>query len=373
MDRVIITHCGRALARSAARSRLPVHVIDCFADQDTKAHARSVQKIPQCGYGFARGELTRALTRLTGSSDDLTLLPCSGFESDPDMLTRLATVVPCLGNSSETIRRCKTPEAWSALLTELAIPHPPTSRNPDDIAAPRLIKTAGAMGGGHIRTWTQTGDYAPDRQYIQAFIPGRAMSAVFIADGERHVIIGYNALFSAPARAPRPFLFTGAVTVPAPAAPISRHISACLDKLVPALSLIGLCGADFIVDKHNQAILLEINPRPPATFELHEDKSTLFASHVQACRGTLPQRQPPAMTKHNAMRVLYADHITRITEPIAWPSWSANHPAQHTLIDSGDPICTLFASAADHATATRLLHQREKIIRHRLTRFHAPA
>ena len=373
MDLVIISHSGRALALSAARSHLPAHVIDCFADQDTRAHARSVRKVPQSGEGFARRQLTQALTHLAESSDDLVLLPCSGFEADPDMLTLLATLAPCLGNSADTVRRCKTPETWSALLTGLAIPHPPVSRNPDDIAPPRLIKTVGAMGGGHVRPWTQASHYAPDHQYIQAYIPGKAMSAVFIADGERHTIIGYNALFNAAAHRPQPFIFTGAITIPAMAAPISRRINAYLSQLVPALSLMGLCGVDFILDQHNQIILLEINPRPPATFELHEHTPALFDLHLHACRGTLPQPPPPITAAHNAMRILYADHNLHLTAPITWPSWSANRPDQDTHIAAGEPICTLFASAADGNTASRLLNQREKITRRQLARFHLVA
>ena len=53
------------------------------------------------------GNSTQALTHLAESSDDLVLLPCSGFEADPDMLTLLATLAPCLGNSADTVRRCK--------------------------------------------------------------------------------------------------------------------------------------------------------------------------------------------------------------------------------------------------------------------------
>ena len=365
MNIAVIAYCGRAMAVSAARCQMPVHVIDCFADQDTVACARAVQRVPQSGYGFARRELEDAVIQLSGKNKDLILLPCSGFESNPDALARLAALAPCLGNTAETIRQCKSPGEFFTLLAELSIPHPRTSGNIDDIDAPCLIKTIGAMGGGHIRQWTENGAYDPDCEYLQEFISGRAMSVLFIADGERHEIIGFSELFTGAGS----FLFSGAVTVPVMSQSLSGRINAYLGALVPRLSLAGLCGADFILNGGGEPVLLEINPRPPATFVLHEDKQALFKAHVDACRGDLPAQQIAGAARYNAMRVLYADDAICIAANIDWPSWSANKPVEGTGIYTGDPVCTVYASANDRSQALARLHQREKMMRDQWSRF----
>ncbi|MGH8591262.1 MAG: hypothetical protein ACREXX_18675, partial [Gammaproteobacteria bacterium] len=55
---------GRALARSAGRAGIPVHVLDLYADRDTRDLARSVSRIGSIATGFSADRLLEGLHRI---------------------------------------------------------------------------------------------------------------------------------------------------------------------------------------------------------------------------------------------------------------------------------------------------------------------
>jgi predicted ATP-grasp superfamily ATP-dependent carboligase len=123
----------------------------------------------------------------------------------------------------------------------------------------------------------------------------------------------------------------------------------------------GLIGVDLVIAK-NRAWVLEINPRYSSSAEIVERVcgESLIAAHVAACGGELPPtpRKPGAagMPSHGKI-VLYAKRPCTISDrffewAMAQSSITTEHcrladiPAEGQELSPGQPVLTLFASAA---------------------------
>jgi predicted ATP-grasp superfamily ATP-dependent carboligase len=152
-----------------------------------------------------------------------------------------------------------------------------------------LMKRSGGAGGAHVR---YAGESRPPADaYHQRFEHGRTLSVLFLADGERALVLGANRQWTASARPDRPFLYGGAVGGVSLPPAVDRDIHRRLDALVAATGLVGLNGLDFIL-QGTRWLVLELNPRPTATAELYDPDypQGLFGWHLRACRGSLPAR-----------------------------------------------------------------------------------
>jgi predicted ATP-grasp superfamily ATP-dependent carboligase len=135
-----------------------------------------------------------------------------------------------------------------------------------------------------------------------------------------------------------------------------------LDGLVDALELVGLNGLDFML-QDEQVNVLEINARPPATLDLYDADfaSGLFASHLQACRGTLPFESVESNIVR-ASAVVYADAPLVISPKLSWPLYAADIPRVGTCIGRGAPVCTVQAEGRDFARVkSEVLRRRNRI------------
>jgi predicted ATP-grasp superfamily ATP-dependent carboligase len=123
------------------------------------------------------------------------------------------------------------------------------------------------------------------------------------------------------------------------------------------MPLVGLNSADFVVD--GDAIqLLEVNPRPGATFDLFEpEASSLFALHVDACRGTLPT-SVPSYRGAMAGAIIYAKRDMAAAPALDWPEWTADRPPAGTRIGNEQPVCSVFARGETATEARQLVEQR---------------
>lgn len=351
---LVIAQSGRALAASAAQANIKTHVIDRFADEDTRCYASSTRKISGNITGLDSGELLSALDEYL----DKTLAGVvigSGLESNPGILDIIGAKIALLGNEAECVRNCKDPVLLSGLLDALGIPHPDTRLSPAGCSGDWLVKIAGATGGQHISSLVNLKERSQD-QYFQEYIPGRSISVVFIANGKQAQLIGLNETW---ARAPQDhdFTYSGAVTIP----DLENHFVRTIDRtvaiLVKQLGLAGLCGVDIIIDANGQCNVLEINPRPPATFELHEQQTSLFYAHIMACNGQLIPL-PQADITFRGHEIIYAP--VEFSIPLtAWPEWVADRPGTGLRIASGEPICTILAAAGSKDEVRKILDQRK--------------
>jgi predicted ATP-grasp superfamily ATP-dependent carboligase len=362
---LIAAASGRALAASARRAGYAPLVTDFFGDEDTIAAAQAHVRIrPHNGRSMDPDQLIAAFHALAATHDPSGAVCGTGFEDRPDVLARIAQHWTLIGNSPAVVERIKNPSFLAALCERCGIPHPDTRPDAPKDAAGWLAKRSGGAGGTHIRI-AAGGRTASEAYYFQRRVSGDPVSALVLADGHSAMVLGFSAQWSSPAPE-QPFRYGGAVQ-PAPLAPeTAGALTSAVQQLTSLISLVGLNSFDFLVDGH-EFHLLEINPRPGATLDIFEPPggASLFAMHVEACRGILADTSP-TYGRAAASAIVYADHdISRIPF-LNWPRWVGDRPIAGSSISAQSPLCTVFASAATAALARKLVDQRARAILARL-------
>ncbi|PWC71006.1 ATP-grasp domain-containing protein [Azospirillum sp. TSH58] len=354
-DIVVAALSARALAAAARRAGRRPASVDLFADLDTGQIAGPCLRLPSGALRLEPAPLRDALARA-----DLRGLPLvygAGFEDDPALLARLAEERPLLGNRPEVVARVKDPFRFAATLARLGIPHPSVAPAWDGSPGDHLLKRIGGSGGAHI-TPASTAEAKPGC-YVQRRVAGHALSVLFLADGDRAVIVGLSRQWTAPT-ATSPYRYGGAAGPWRCPERWTRTLPATISRLAAAFELVGLNSADFLVTG-SAPQLLEINPRPGATLDVFDrpPMPPLLGLHLDACAGRLPGRLP-VLTGCRAAAVLYADSPTRIEADRRWPVWTADRPAAPAAIGRGEPICTVFGDGPSAGAARRHAERRQR-------------
>ncbi|MFT5425872.1 MAG: putative ATP-grasp superfamily ATP-dependent carboligase [Gammaproteobacteria bacterium] len=340
---LIISQSGRALAASAKRAEIDVHVIDLFADEDTVVNSLSNYSAT----GFSGGNNSEALIEIVDQyikhHPDLSIVIGSGFEDNLELLAELEQRFTLIANHSSTVRQIKDPVIFFDRLEKLSLPFPEYFT--DRPSAPKSIllqKTIGGAGGGHIsldkKKVALTSSY-----YLQAYIEGRNYSATFLADGKSFYFLGFNETWVCDKKSD--FTFAGAVSNVSLPNKLSEEVTDAIRQLVLSFNLHGLCSLDFIVeDETGQYLILEVNPRPTATFELYENQRGLFVQHLAAFDGLMTKPEL-SQGQSRALGVLYAEES--ITMPLLeWPDWVTDRPKPGKKITKGEPVCTIHAEGS---------------------------
>jgi predicted ATP-grasp superfamily ATP-dependent carboligase len=351
---LIISQSGRALAASANHAGIDTHVIDLFADEDTVEHTLSNTSVT----GFSGGNNSETLINLVAECESnnpgLCVIIGSGFEECPELLTQLEQRFSVIGNHSSVISQLKDPSVFFKKLEELSLPHPEYITDVTQaLSGDFLIKTMGAAGGGHIR------HYKKDKSltstcFLQSFLRGKNYSATFLADGQSFHVLGFNETWVC--RDNSDFTFAGAVSNVSLPDELRQQVAAAIRHLVVEYKLKGLCGMDFIVEESGQYSILEINPRPTATFELYETQESLFPQHIAAFRGEMT---PPELDQRmsRALGLLYAGKSITIPR-LDWPDWATDRPGVGKQIAKGELVCTVHAEGSDVENVKQQLNTR---------------
>jgi predicted ATP-grasp superfamily ATP-dependent carboligase len=345
---------ARPLAASARRGGFAAALLDLFADADTRALGYPFRNVCRDdALRFDTGRLLAAAGELAPPGRCAGVVLGAGFEADTGLMARLAAGRRLLGNSPETVRALKDPALLFPLLGRLGVPHPETRVAPPADPAGWLAKRRGGAGGTHV----VPASAAPrgDDVYYQRFQAGRSLSVLFLADGRRALVVGWNEQWAAgPAT---PYLYGGGMASAAPAR-LEAEIAAALDRIVAETGLTGLNGLDFIAgDGGWQAI--EINPRPTAALEYYDADwpRGLLAAHVEACGGRLPAARPPA----GALRghaIIFAARRVAVRPGFRFPAGCRDIPNPGTVIPPRGPVCTVHAEAAKADDVRRLIQNR---------------
>ena len=362
MDRetpvLIAAASGRALAAGARRAGYVPLVADGFGDQDTLAQAGGHVRVD-----FMRpingDRLIAALQALSDGRDCAGIVCGSGFEDRADLLGTIGRRWPLLGNRPETIARVKDPLEFAATCRAAKIPHPETSLVPAADLGGWLIKRIGGAGGWHVAPADKSQARDADT-YFQRRVKGQPVSVLLLCDGGRALALGFTAQWTAPTQR-HPFRYGGAVR-PAPLSyDIEQALVAALNRFVAITPLVGLNSADFVVDC-DAFQLLEVNPRPGATFDLFEPESaSLFALHIDACKGMLPA-SAPSYRAAMAVAIVYAERDIAATPALAWPEWTTDRPTPGSRIDADQPVCSVFARCETAHEARQLVEERSAMV-----------
>lgn len=332
-------------------------VLDYFADRDCAQQAVACRAVvSRRALRFDARALLAAAATLAPAARTKGLVYGSGFEGRTSLLRRLAARRRLFGNPPEVVEAIKDPAVFFPMLDRLGMAHPETRLTPPSDAAGWLVKRTGGAGGVHVRQAGPGRSWAG--RYFQRFQPGVPLSALFLADGQRACVLGFNRQWTTAARAELPYQFGGAVGGIALPRRTAAEIIAGLDRLVAATGLVGLNGVDFLL-AHGAWSVLEVNPRPTATFELYDPDYPrgLFDRHLRACEGELPSRLPTPRACR-AVAVAHAAQSWSAPPDFSFPRWCRDLPQAESRLAPGDPVCTVHARAADARLAALLARRR---------------
>jgi predicted ATP-grasp superfamily ATP-dependent carboligase len=335
---------------------------DAFCDADTRQAAARAIQVDYARGGFEAADLRKKLFPLLSQADGFVY--GSGFETQTQLLEEIGRLCPLLGNTAETVRITKDPGRFFSLLFSLGIPFPEISLSPPLRNAGWLRKFIGGSGGMHVAPAGQSDDKGC--YYYQRLVPGKPNSLLFLADGKRARVIGYNEQLLAPT-AEMSYRYGGAVSQAELPEAVRKGLLQAAQQLTAKLELRGLNSLDCMVDGDRFAVL-EINPRLSASFALYDSETQrawLFEAHLRACAGELLQDFPAEAAQ--AHLIYYAPFDLAIPARMAWPEWVADVPPGTTRIKAGEPVCTVTAAALTASEAMTLAQTRVAELKQRIT------
>lgn len=349
------------MANSAKKAGYKVGVIDAFLDEETVSVSSLAFKATYSyQFGFDIVELERLIKQ---KFLDSIVVVGSGFEINPGQIDYISKYASVLSNSTETINTVKHPKSLENLLNEEFIRYPFTTfqRNECGDNKTFLLKEIGAMGGGHVQRKSQLSNIQPlvnKNFYYQKFIEGNVFSAVFLANRDRATLIGLNQHLKSNQFSDQPFLYEGAISVVLKNQKDVNKVNAIINKITKKISLVGLCGVDFIIDEYGVMFVIDVNPRPPSTFELHESKQSLFAAHLACFQGDLIHYLSDNNKYSRGHAIYYAKEDTIINEELNWPEWVKDRPLRKQTIAAKNPICSIFAEGDSETQVENILYKR---------------
>jgi predicted ATP-grasp superfamily ATP-dependent carboligase len=339
----------RALAASAARAGYRVTAVDAFGDLDLRAVARVIRVRSAAGNRFD----APAAARLAQDVPADFVAYTSNLENHPIEVARLASGRRLLGNPPEVLTRVRNPIELMRALRRHGFPTPETRATPADTARTRWLLKSRRSGGGHgVSVWRR-GSVVPRSGYLQERIEGIPGSVVFAANGRDSVVLGCSRQLVGDVRfGAHGFRYCGSLLAGRTTRVFPRQLeivetaSEMARVAAREFGLVGLNGIDFIA-RHGVPYPVEINPRYSASMDLLERVHgfSLFQAHAGACEGTLPDPLPLADVTHGKAIVFARRHVV-LGNTGPWVGHASfgdvPHPGEH--IESGRPICTVFAS-----------------------------
>lgn len=349
---VIAAISSRAYVQAAVEACFEVIAIDCFADIDTQLIAKQVIQIEAHEGQFDAKQLLNALNQLN-LNDCIGFAYGAGCEAQPDLLNEIALILPIIGNHPEVIKQCKQPQAFFALCDLFEMPYPKTVFEKPANSIGWLQKSIGASGGEHIKTVFPLNlgplNFFPlnlglsPAVYYQQKQAGTPISCLFLADGNKALIIGFNEQWCSPTTL-SPYRFGGLVNHVELPEIVEYKLNEFVAAITQKLALKGLNSCDFLV-QNDEVFMLEINPRLSASVGLYQAKrGNLFASHVAACLGQLTD-WPVVDKKSRAIQIIYANKQAKVPLDMYWPEWVCDIPQPNSVIPAGMPICSVMADA----------------------------
>jgi len=353
---LVIGASARAAAFSAARAGFIPYWIDEFGDVDL-AEAFSGIQVPPADYPGGVPRASRGLP-------DMPFLYTGAMENHLHVIGILSRERELLGNDPSACRSVRDPFRLQDCLRRAGLGFTPVTMDaPKKSESDWLCKPLNSSGGLGIGIYGGAGG-VPAGCYLQAFVQGCSMSAVYVGDGNSAQLAGVTRqLMGKAAFHAARFSYCGSIgPLPLTASEEAewRRIG---DTLTGAFGLRGLFGVD-AVQRDDGIIPVEVNPRYTASMEVIEAGTglALIGCHVTACRGQwrMPERNPNGLY---GKCYLFAPHRVRVhgdlraaPMPCELDTVSlADVPFPGTVIEAGGPILSLHTVGRDQSDCLQLL------------------
>jgi len=367
---VILGASGRAAAVSAAAAGLEVHAADLFGDLDLLAAAASHRSVTAYPAGLAAA---------AAACPPAPWLYTGGVENHPDLIAAVAGQRPLAGCDAAAVRRVRDPDLLAAAVSGIGLAMPATRRSPGGLPddGSWLVKPRRSAGGHGIRLWLGQDPAAATAERVwQQRVAGASWSAAYLLAGDGGRLLGVSRQLTGRrwCRA-GPFAYCGSLDLATASldADLLDPLRRLGDLLAGPLGLRGLVGVDLVIDPRRRPHVIEVNPRPTASMELIERARglPLIAAHLAACGlGPPPRARPRGPRGSWSKAILFAERpLTIGPETVAalrtaaggprhgWPLL-ADIPAPPQQIQTGRPVCTLFAHGGSPRESLRQLRRR---------------
>jgi predicted ATP-grasp superfamily ATP-dependent carboligase len=376
---LIVASSGRMLALAAKNAGLKPLVIDLFADLDTQGYAEDFRQVAS----LAEPDLIPAVDYFAERYAVTHVIYGCGFEAYPESLRYLDSRLTVLGNDPDTFARQHDKQAFFSTLDALNIPCPEVVFSAPDYADGWLLKPMQGQGGIGIKRY-----HADDRiekpDYWQKFQAGTQHSALFLADGQRVQVIGFNSQWSVRLSETQEFVFSGVINSCKLSVEHKALITGWLKQMVPAFGLKGLNSLDFI-HADGCSYVLEINPRPSASMQLYDED--LLGRHIQSCVGAQSvgrnsvaycaawqyyhsaQYAIKPLLRPTGYQIVYAERDLIIPDRFEWPVWCMDLPKSGNMCRAGQPLCSIIAHQKDSRSVAQQLLTKQQLILSKLERF----
>lgn len=350
---LIVGASARAAAFSAARAGFSPFWIDEFGDADLAENFPGV-KVPPANYPGAIPDAARTLPAMP-------FLYTGAMENHRQVLESLSRERELLGNSAEICRAVRDPFLLQACLRDAGLGFASVTSEPPANKNGWLCKPLNGSGGLGIRF---SDGAAPVGHYLQTFISGRSVAAVFVGDGRGAQLAGVTRqLVGKPVFHAERFAYCGSIGPLSLSTAEEKEWHRIGDTLAGVFGLRGLFGVDAVQNPAG-IIPLEVNPRYSASVEVIEASTDrpLITCHVAACRDRLRMPEPVGSGLHGKA-YLFAPHRLRVSGDLRVAPMPceldavtlADIPVPGTDIESGAPVLSLHARGRDQAECLRLL------------------
>jgi methenyltetrahydromethanopterin cyclohydrolase len=355
---LVVANSARMLAQSAQAEGYAPLVIDCFGDCDTRGYCEDIQQIASLNINHIQPALTYFLDRypLAGA------VYGSGFEEYPEALAYLCERIRIDGNNAQIFIRLQNKREFFSILTKKNILYPEISFTKPKINQEWLIKPMQSQGGVGIRRY-RGNESIESGYYWQRYLNGAVHSIIFLANGKDCQAIGYNRQWQIALNNRDEFIFAGLINHACLTSCQKDLVTDWVAALVPEYELIGLNSLDFIMSEDG-IYLMEVNPRPTAAMQLYG--SGLLALHITACQGKLTH-QPKQTSGYCAYEVIYAKEEIKVPDEMAWPDYAMDLPRGGSIINPGQPICSMIMRGKGPEAILSGLKKQEQALRHLLT------
>ena len=341
----------RHVAQSARRAGYTVYAVDRFCDQDL------VWCTEDCIAYEESDEIPEKIAEMAARHPVDALVVTSRAEA-------IDAVIPLYGTPPQRAERFLDKLEIQRFFEGLDVPVPPLA---EEGQYPMMVKPRQGSGGWRnavvrneeeLRRWREAW---PDVPYItQTLVDGIPSSVSCIVDGRhaRAIAVNRQILRGGDKRACG---FAGSVTPFSH--PLAGEMIACAERIAAASGCVGSIGIDFVAGEKPWAI--ELNPRFQATLDTVEMATgeSVFAMHMDACRGVLPAARPVAR-RVAVRRVLFAEREMRLRVDLApLAPRIADIPWPGTEFEEGNALVSVYGCGETDAAACADLERNIRSVR----------